>query len=827
MKAIYGALLITTILLLPLQRADADLPMVQYDYKQDFETQDPFQLWTANGTYTVNYRGLSSSKASSGTRSFKLDVTMVTATYLYLKIPVTVPNVGQLQFTGDLFVESSEGTSVALGTNVSFLPAPTSGVNVLERLASPTPNWLTQTCDLVAAGTEKASKVFGNAVSADVGNWTSIIGLFIYSPKGGRIVLYVDNVRVTGLVPEASAYKSFATTAWQNYLARIQSEVNTMADSVLNYTGSATEPGDSLFLQDTRSRAAIIKNAFQARGYPSPDEYVELRSLFRYVSYLGARPTQSIATFPYQPIKNAANSQRILPSSSLPAFAAPGDKISIQACRGEYEPASFLIRAERSVSDIRISVSDLSGPDKRLIPASAIDIKLVKCWYQSGDGTINKTSNRVLLPELLVNNDNLVNVDYVQQKNYLKVTIGGQDKYIGISLPTETIPDDAIIRDADVLVPFALDAERNKQVWVTVHVPEDAASGDYTGTIRVQATGSSSVELTLTVTVLPFDLQPAFLEYAIYYRGKLSTISQTGINSEWKTNDQYLAELQDMKKHGVLYPTIYQDSEMLGSALSLRNKVGLPKDQVYALGIGTGSPSSPSDLDILGARVTSWLSAVSEYGFSKLNVYGIDEASGDRLLSQRPAWQKVREAGARIFVACYEGAADVVGDLLDVPVLSGPYNPNEILKWKNSGKKIFSYGNPQVGIEDPELYRRNYGLGLACADYDGAMNYAYQHSFGHIWNDFDHPIYRDHVFAYPTSSGVVDTIEWEGFREAVDDVRYLTTLIDLTDGQKASVLSWLCPMVTAQANMSDLRAKLIDRILQNGRLSPPNALRVQ
>ena len=36
--------------------------------------------------------------------------------------------------------------------------------------------------------------------------------------------------------------------------------------------------------------------------------------------------------------------------------------------------------------------------------------------------------------------------------------------------------------------------------------------------------------------------------------------------------------------------------------------------------------------------------------------------------------------------------------------------------------------------------------------------------------------YRDHVFAYPTLNGVIDTIQWEGFREAVDDVRYLTTL---------------------------------------------------
>ena len=60
------------------------------------------------------------------------------------------------------------------------------------------------------------------------------------------------------------------------------------------------------------------------------------------------------------------------------------------------------------------------------------------------------------------------------------------------------------------------------------------------------------------------------------------------------------------------------------------------------------------------------------------------------------------------------------------------------------------------------------------AGYDGAMNFAYQHAYGpSIWNDFDSASthYRDHVFAYPTTDGVIDTIEWEGWREGVDDTR--------------------------------------------------------
>ena len=72
-----------------------------------------------------------------------------------------------------------------------------------------------------------------------------------------------------------------------------------------------------------------------------------------------------------------------------------------------------------------------------------------------------------------------------------------------------------------------------------------------------------------------------------------------------------------------------------------------------------------------------------------------------------------------------------------------------ILPWRRSegelirnlfgaGLLIYNYANPQCGIEEPLTYRRNCGLLLWKAGYDGVMNYAYQAAFGgHMWNDFD------------------------------------------------------------------------------------------
>ena len=136
---------------------------------------------------------------------------------------------------------------------------------------------------------------------------------------------------------------------------------------------------------------------------------------------------------------------------------------------------------------------------------------------------------------------------------------------------------------------------------------------------------------------------------------------------------------------------------------------------------------------------------------------------------------------------------------------------------------MFNYGNPQCGVEEPETYRRNFGLALWQAGYDGAMDYAYQHSFGHEWNDFDNQSYRDHTMAYPAANGVIDTIQWEGFREGVDDVRYLATLLqamktaEAAGGAKArqaqATRAWLDKLDMSSADLDVVRAEMIRRIL--------------
>jgi hypothetical protein len=73
------------------------------------------------------------------------------------------------------------------------------------------------------------------------------------------------------------------------------------------------------------------------------------------------------------------------------------------------------------------------------------------------------------------------------------------------------------------------------------------------------------------------------------------------------------------------------------------------------------------------------------------------------------------------------------------------------------------------------------------AGYNGTIDFAYQiQSRKGIWSDYDAPgwvwegqvyHYRDNILVYPTSSGVIDTIQWVGGQEGIDDTHYLATLI--------------------------------------------------
>ncbi|MBC8443141.1 hypothetical protein H8D79_00295, partial [PVC group bacterium] len=502
----------------------------------------------------------------------------------------------------------------------------------------------------------------------------------------------------------------------------------------------------------------------------------------------GREPIPDFLTF----ILPAITNERVLPRS-LPTHVLPGHTIKLVACPGEYESGSVGIYALADLPRVRLTASDLEGP-AGAIPASGLDLRTVKVWYQGGRN-VGFQNVKTLTPELLLKNDGLVQIDEEQQTNILAMDMDA-------------------MRDADALQPFAVPKGTAKQLWVTVHVPARAPAGTYRGRVRIEPASGAPAQVPVELRVLPFGLDEPKIICSIYYRGTLGATTPK-CTSERKTVQQVLAEFRDMVAHGVTNPTVYQrPGSNLLRYFGLRREAGLHGGPLLTLGVGAHASL---------AELRKTVAFAKDNGFSAAYFYAADERKGDELRAERRLFRTIHEAGGKVFVACYRDSYELVGDLLDLPIYSGKPDVEIGRAFHSMGHLIGSYGNPQGGVEEPETYRRNFGLALWKAGYDCACTYAYQHSFGHAWDDFDHATYRDHNMAYPTVDGVIPTIQWEGYREGYDDLRYLATLQDAIEAAKgrdgpAGALAraaelWVLRMDPDETPLDELRRGMIERIL--------------
>jgi hypothetical protein len=370
-------------------------------------------------------------------------------------------------------------------------------------------------------------------------------------------------------------------------------------------------------------------------------------------------------------------------------------------------------------------------------------------------------------------------------------------------------------------------------------VPPSAKAGEYRGELRLLSRGKPIGRLPLTLRVLPFELPSPHTHwdptqdftYSLYYWGELDPEGKGSIGYKVKSEQQFRAELQYMWDHGIVAPAmiwspeiVYRNEPLFRKHLEIAREVGMSGRPLYFADSGLiGNPTEPAALEELKANVRHTVALAREYGFTDVYFYGLDEATGERLASQRTAWRAVHEAGGKVIVSGYRGLLGAVGDLLDLFNWAGPLDPSQPPEWHQRGHRIWNYANPQTPVEDPAVYRRNYGLLLWKTDYDGACTYCFMDSSGTPWNDFDCDSYRDHNVAYPTTDGVVGTLALQGFREGADDVKYATLLRREIDAAAKNGTSeaksvaheaseWLESIDPQTADLDEVRVGLIERL---------------
>ena len=570
--------------------------------------------------------------------------------------------------------------------------------------------------------------------------------------------------------------------------------------------------------------------------------------------------------------QKAITDARLLPRSNVYG-RAPLTGLSVSACRGEFEPVSFVVVGSGDISSLELRATALKS-NTNVLPADVLDTKIVKCWYQSAarplwDAEYTKAEGKVLVPELLLNDNGLVAVDLNRRTNAIKVIdpVTAVASRMDITAPNEQFRRVhwSQIKDAPVLRPVDIPAGQCQQFWITVRVPDDASPATYLGTITLSADDAPAVTLPLRLVVHPFELSPPLTRNLIFCSNRMGReyMIESGYikrpDKHWPANHfwtRYHTRLAvaNMRRHGIDGPLVVQSAFVKQGIPRDRNRDELEhfakmlKEEGYSLGrfyyAGNLSDTQYPGLNVpyrnswyrkekqwyqrtegpasvrlvdkklesisrIGPKATVYLnyaevikeamldlkSRASTHGFKEFWFECADELRPNGMMVIYPYLDDFKRSGLKTFTATdpkhfYEdqqrgGIIDEVYlertlSVVDGLTLGRDLDPELAARARAIGVEVYSYNNPQAGWEHPHTYRRNYGLALWSAGYTGGMNYCYTERY---WNDFDGR-YRPHCMVYPSADRMIDTLQWEGYREGIDDVRYLTTLLDAIEKAK-------------------------------------------
>ena len=493
----------------------------------------------------------------------------------------------------------------------------------------------------------------------------------------------------------------------------------------------------------------------------------------------------------------ATGEGQVLPDS-LPREARENAPCAMVAARGEYEGASFVLRSDADLGKVDMKVENLKNEKGDVLPASELDLTTVKVWYQNANAWISyfQDPSLKLCPELLLHDEDLVKVDTEKKGNWARI-LGkdGKVSYFWLTAPRgfhQRNPDfdpgrvdDAFpcmqpgFSDAPQFAGATLEKGKNKQFMLTAHIGKDVKPGLYTGKIAVtvRKDGSLVHEVPVRLRVLDFEL-PAPKAYHDVTKDFRTQFCEY-VSIDWircsNGNDFELAERQleaivkDFVRHNEITPSFGESDKYREMAM----KAGMDFTGAYM-----GAMVLANDADSRYAARKTARRLDQQFGYHKgMMLSWGDEYRLHTLRAIRDMVEIYHDEGFTFAVNSQAGYAGGV-NIADLwwPPFSPDHRTGERARRYNEAApdgRMGWYASQHVGSENPAYNRRQYGMGPYLAGLSSNYNYAH-HLQG--WNDTEMGLYRPMNLIYGCGNGCVDTLQWEGFREGIDDIRYATLL---------------------------------------------------
>ena len=111
------------------------------------------------------------------------------------------------------------------------------------------------------------------------------------------------------------------------------------------------------------------------------------------------------ADSPVHVVEPAVTNHLILRDGPLPEVCKEPSDIRLFGCRGQYEPASFVVTAAKPLEAVRVEVEPLNG-DGGQWPEDAVAVRLVKEYY-----TRSTAGPPAPVPMLLVHDDGFLAIE--------------------------------------------------------------------------------------------------------------------------------------------------------------------------------------------------------------------------------------------------------------------------------------------------------------------------------------------------------------------------------------------------------------------------------
>ncbi len=437
------------------------------------------------------------------------------------------------------------------------------------------------------------------------------------------------------------------------------------------------------------------------------------------------------------------------------------DAIVMRAAPGQRETGCLGIHALRGLGALRVAADELKGPGGAVIPAAAIDARVVR--YKS----LNFTAT------------------YTPTAKYL-----------------DAVPTKGVELRPGVLRSF----------WFTVRVPEGAAPGDYRGRIRLSLDGGGSDDVDLRLSVLPIALDEPAIPLGIFNMGPMVDWAalEPGGEAYWAA----VRELcDDAREHGLtsLDPAIglrlqriengkaVVDFAAMDRFMAIARAAGFTHElNGYAIDIGFTMRPRASDADYqaeaarfgaadFASLVRAYFDAVREHATAE-NWLPICFCLDDEYLVHPGGDPERLAAFFTLFQDNAPGfhftAYDSVMDWKDerAPAIermlgridtwgAGLHSPREAELAKRSGKRLWLYN---TGMD-----RFTFGTYLAFAHQHHGVSGFFQWTY-HGTGTFGHYYFASHNeshygVVYPSSHGLRATPVWERISAGCTDHRYLAT----------------------------------------------------